>query len=43
LHTGRSVEQVSEDTERDPVLDAARAVAYRLVDDILETRKKSSA
>jgi ATP-dependent Clp protease protease subunit len=39
-HTGRSVEQVREDTERDLVLAAGAAVAYGVVDAILETRKK---
>ncbi|GAA4718937.1 ATP-dependent Clp protease proteolytic subunit [Nocardioides conyzicola] len=38
-HTGRSVEQVREDTERDLVLSAADAVAYGIVDSILDSRK----
>jgi ATP-dependent Clp protease protease subunit len=43
LHTGRSVEQVREDTERDLVLTADEAVAYGIVDDILGSRKKAVA
>ncbi len=39
-HTGRSVEQVREDTERDLVLSAEEAVAYGIVDTILDSRKK---
>jgi ATP-dependent Clp protease, protease subunit len=39
LHTGRSVEQVREDTERDLVLAAEDAVAYGIVDGILDSRK----
>ncbi|SFC98381.1 ATP-dependent Clp protease, protease subunit [Nocardioides terrae] len=38
-HTGRSVEQVRADTERDLVLGAADAVAYGVVDAVLESRK----
>jgi ATP-dependent Clp protease protease subunit len=38
-HTGRSVEQVRADTERDLVLGAVDAVAYGVVDSILESRK----
>jgi len=38
-HTGRSVEQVRADTERDLVLGAADAVAYGVVDTVLESRK----
>ena len=39
LHTGRSVEQVRVDTERDLVLGAADAVAYGVVDAVLDSRK----
>ena len=39
LHTGRTVEQVRADTERDLVLGAADAVAYGVVDAVLESRK----
>ena len=38
-HTGRSVEQVRADTERDLVLGAAEAVGYGVVDSVLESRK----
>ena len=38
-HTGRSVEQVREDTERDLVLSAEDAVAYGIVDGVLDSRK----
>lgn len=40
LHTGRTVEQVREDTDRDLVLAADAAVAYGIVDGILDSRKK---
>lgn len=40
LHTGRTVEQVREDTDRDLVLAAEDAVAYGIVDGILDSRKK---
>jgi ATP-dependent Clp protease, protease subunit len=39
LHSGRSVEQVRADTERDLVLGAADAIAYGVVDAVLESRK----
>jgi len=42
-HTGRSVEQVRADTERDLVLSAADAVAYGVVDGVLESRKLAAA
>ena len=38
-HTGRSVEQVREDTDRDLVMSATDAVAYGIVDGILDSRK----
>jgi ATP-dependent Clp protease protease subunit len=38
-HTGRSVERVRTDTERDLVLSAADAVSYGVVDSVLESRK----
>ncbi|MBA2952634.1 ATP-dependent Clp protease proteolytic subunit [Nocardioides sp. MAH-18] len=40
LHTGRSVEQVRADTDRDLVLSASDAVDYGIVDAILDSRKK---
>jgi len=39
LHTGQSVETVTQDTERDNFKDAEQAVAYGLIDKILTTRK----
>ena len=41
LHTGRTVEQVNADIERDLVLDAQQALEYGLVDRIVSTRKTS--
>jgi ATP-dependent Clp protease protease subunit len=38
-HTGRTVEQVREDTERDLVLSAEEAVSYGIVDGVLDSRK----
>jgi len=42
-HTGRTVEQVRDDTDRDLVLSAAEAVDYGIVDEILDSRKKVGA
>ena len=39
-HTGRTAEQVREDTDRDLVLSASEAVSYGIVDMVLESRKK---
>ncbi|MFJ8141799.1 ATP-dependent Clp protease proteolytic subunit [Streptomyces sp. NPDC096013] len=41
LHTGRTVQQVSADIERDHILDAQQALEYGLVDRIVATRKTS--
>ncbi|MFE6649039.1 ClpP family protease [Nocardioides sp. NPDC057772] len=41
-HSGRSVEEIHADTERDLVLGAEEAVAYGLVDSVLESRKLTS-
>jgi len=38
-HTGQSVEKLREDTGRDLVMNASEAVAYGLVDGVLESRK----
>jgi len=38
-HTGRSVEQLRDDTDRDLVLTAEDAVAYGVADRVLESRK----
>ncbi|WP_329556141.1 ATP-dependent Clp protease proteolytic subunit [Streptomyces sp. NBC_00696] len=43
LHTGRTVEQVGADIERDRILDAQQALEYGLVDRIVATRKTSLA
>ncbi|MEV7735590.1 ATP-dependent Clp protease proteolytic subunit [Streptomyces sp. NPDC088921] len=40
-HTGRSPEQVSEDIERDKILDAQGALDYGLADAIVPSRKSS--
>jgi ATP-dependent Clp protease protease subunit len=37
-HTGRSAEQIREDTDRDLVLTANAAVDYGLVDEVLRPR-----
>ncbi|MFD4556806.1 ATP-dependent Clp protease proteolytic subunit [Streptomyces sp. NPDC058469] len=41
LHTGRTVEQVSADIERDRIMDAQQALEYGLVDRVVSTRKTS--
>ena len=41
-HTGRTVEQVRDDTERDLVLSADEAVSYGIVDGVLDSRKSSA-
>ena len=40
-HTGKDVEQVSRDIDRDKILTADAAVEYGLIDAILESRKGS--
>jgi ATP-dependent Clp protease protease subunit len=40
-HSGRSVEQVRQDIERDKILTAEQAKEYGLVDDVLASRKAS--
>ena len=39
LHSGKSVEQVRQDIERDKILTAEQAKEYGLVDQVLESRK----
>jgi ATP-dependent Clp protease protease subunit len=39
LHSGRDVQQVNRDIERDKILTAAEAVTYGLVDEVLTSRK----
>jgi ATP-dependent Clp protease protease subunit len=38
-HTGRTIEQVEKDIERDKILTAAQALEYGLIDEVLESRK----
>ena len=42
-HSGRSIEEVSRDIERDKILTAEQAVEYGLLDVILESRKAVAA
>ncbi len=42
-HSGRSLEQVRKDIERDKILTAAQAKEYGLVDEVLASRKASTA
>ncbi|MGL6071848.1 ATP-dependent Clp protease proteolytic subunit, partial [Craterilacuibacter sp.] len=39
LHTGKDVEQVERDTERDNFMSAEQACAYGLIDKVLTSRK----
>ncbi len=41
-HTGRSVEQVKEDTERDRFLSASAAVEYGIIDEVIHPRERKS-
>lgn len=41
-HTGQSVEQLREDTDRDLILSADQAVAYGVADVVLDSRKLAS-
>ena len=41
-HTGRSVEQVHRDVERDKILTATEAKEYGIVDEIIQSRKLSA-
>jgi len=40
-HSGRSVEAVRKDIERDKILTAAEALEYGLIDQVIESRKKA--
>lgn len=42
-HTGRPVEQVNRDIDRDNILSAAEALEYGIVDQVLTTRKRISS
>jgi ATP-dependent Clp protease protease subunit len=39
LHTGKSVEQIAKDTDRDNIMSGEEALAYGLVDEIISARK----
>lgn len=39
LHTGRSIEQIEQDIERDNILTAAKAVEYGVIDSVISSRK----
>ena len=39
FHTGRDIEQIAKDTERDRYMSAAQAKEYGLIDEILEESK----
>ena len=41
-HTGRTIEQVQDDIERDKILTAAMAKEYGIVDQVIESRKAAS-
>jgi ATP-dependent Clp protease protease subunit len=41
-HTGRTIEQVRNDIERDKILSAAEAKDYGLIDEVLNSRKASA-
>jgi ATP-dependent Clp protease protease subunit len=43
LHSGRSVEQVQKDIERDKILTAIQAKEYGIIDQVIESRKTSKA
>jgi ATP-dependent Clp protease protease subunit len=40
-HTGRDIESVRHDIERDKILTAEQAVDYGLIDAVLESRKRT--
>jgi len=41
-HTGRSVEQIQQDIERDKILTAQDALEYGVVDQVIGSRKAGS-
>lgn len=41
FHTGRSAQEISADIERDTILDAPAALAFGLVDHVVENRTPS--
>ena len=42
-HTGRTMEQVQKDIERDKILTAETAVEYGIVDSVIPSRKASAS
>ena len=40
-HSGKSIEEVSRDIERDKILTAEQAVEYGLIDSVLDSRKRT--
>ena len=40
FHTGKSVEEINNDTERDKILEAEEAVEYGIVDQVMERRSR---
>ena len=42
FHTGKTKEQIHGDTDRDKILGAEEAVAYGLVDQIMQRRKPTA-
>ncbi|MDQ1128710.1 ATP-dependent Clp protease proteolytic subunit [Microbacterium sp. SORGH_AS_0888] len=42
-HTGKPVEQINKDIDRDKILSAAEALEYGIVDQVLTTRKRTPA
>ncbi len=40
-HSGKTIEEVSRDIERDKILTAEAAVEYGLIDAVLESRKRT--
>lgn len=43
LHTGRSIEEIERDTDRDNFMSSEEALAYGLIDKMLQSRKDSLA
>jgi ATP-dependent Clp protease protease subunit len=42
-HTGQPIERVQSDTDRDRFMSGAEGVEYGIIDEVLESRKTSSA
>jgi ATP-dependent Clp protease protease subunit len=40
-HSGKTIEEVSRDIERDKILTAEQAVDYGLIDAVLDSRKRT--